>query len=99
MWSAPITQRVRTCSPDRLSVSLSFPAHRARAAGSYSCRGPARRPAERPLVGPVDLLRSLRRLCCKNKADLLKSAKKNRKGPLLTEQHPFKWRHFEAEIM
>jgi hypothetical protein len=37
-------------------------------------------------------------LCCKKEADLLKLAKRA-KGGFMTEQHPFKWRHFQADII
>jgi transposase-like protein len=40
----------------------------------------------------------LRWLCCKKEADLLKLAKRA-KGGFMTEQHPFKWRHFQADII
>src|SRR6266487_2232546 len=38
-------------------------------------------------------------LCCKEKADLLEWREKNKRGPLMTEQHPFKWRHFQSEVI
>src|SRR5450432_3708080 len=38
-------------------------------------------------------------LCCKKKADLLWLVKKKKRDPIMIEQHPFKWRHFEAEIL
>src|SRR5258708_2947009 len=38
-------------------------------------------------------------LCCKKKADLLGLWEKKKIGLRMTEQHPFKWRHFEAEII
>src|SRR5260370_38296675 len=41
----------------------------------------------------------MRGLCCKKKADLLEWTKKNRSGPLMTDQEPFKWRHFRADII
>ena len=37
-------------------------------------------------------------LCCKKKADLLKSGETSKRGPSMTEQNPFKWRHFQADI-
>src|SRR2546425_1352258 len=41
----------------------------------------------------------MRWLCCKKKADLLKWREKSKRGFTMAEQHPFKWRHFEAEII
>jgi IS6 family transposase len=38
-------------------------------------------------------------LCCKKKADLLWLVKKKKRDPIMIEQHPFKWRHFEAEVI
>src|SRR3981081_3326905 len=38
-------------------------------------------------------------LYCKKKADLLKSGKTSKRGPSMTEQNPFKWRHFPADII
>src|SRR5258708_9766649 len=38
-------------------------------------------------------------LCCKKKADLLGWRERRKRGSIMTEQHPFKWRHFEAEII
>jgi transposase-like protein len=38
-------------------------------------------------------------LCCKKKTDLVELAKTSERGPVMTKQHPFKWRHFEAEII
>src|SRR5712692_2158802 len=40
-----------------------------------------------------------RRLCCKKKADLLKSGETSNRGLVMTEQHPFKWRHFPSDII
>jgi transposase len=37
------------------------------------------------------------RLCCKKKANLVQLEEK--RGPVMAEQHPFKWRHFHAEII
>src|SRR5450432_4302902 len=38
-------------------------------------------------------------LCCKKKADLLWLVKKKKRDPIMIEQHPFKWRHVEAEVI
>src|SRR5450755_2479515 len=38
-------------------------------------------------------------LCCKKKADLLEWKEKNTRGSVMAEQHPFKWRHFQPEII
>jgi transposase, IS6 family len=40
-----------------------------------------------------------RGLCCKKKADPLQWAKTSKRGLIMTEQHPFKWRHFQADII
>ncbi len=42
-----------------------------------------------------------RRLCCKNAGGMVNSAvfKNSRGVPIMNQQHPFKWRHFEAEII
>jgi hypothetical protein len=40
------------------------------------------------------------RLCCKKEADLLKwTEKKKKEDPFMAESHPFKWRHFQSEII
>jgi IS6 family transposase len=41
------------------------------------------------------------RLCCKNAGGMVNSAafKKSRGVPFMNQQSPFKWRHFEAEII
>ncbi len=40
-------------------------------------------------------------LCCKNAGGMVNSAvfKNSRGVPLMSQQSPFKWRHFEAEII
>ena len=38
-------------------------------------------------------------LCCKKEAYLLNLRKMSTRGTLMTEQHPFRWRHFQAEII
>jgi hypothetical protein len=38
-------------------------------------------------------------LCCKEKADLVKWVEKRIRGLVMRDLHPFKWRHFEAEII
>jgi transposase, IS6 family len=38
-------------------------------------------------------------LCCKYKADLLQWREKSERGPSMSSQNPFRWRHFEAEII
>src|SRR6266849_10469442 len=41
------------------------------------------------------------RLCCKNAGDLVSSAsiQESRGVPFMNNQSPFKWRHFEADII
>ncbi len=41
------------------------------------------------------------RLCCKNDPAMVSSAlfKESRGVPFMKKQNPFKWRHFEAEII
>ena len=41
----------------------------------------------------------LQGLCCKNEADLVQLGEKRTRGPIMTEQHPFKWRHFQSDII
>src|ERR1700676_20288 len=38
-------------------------------------------------------------LCCEKKTDLLKSGETSKRGFDMTEHHPFKWRHFQADII
>jgi hypothetical protein len=38
-------------------------------------------------------------LCCKKSTDLLEWGEKSTRGRIMTEQHPFKRRHFQAEII
>src|SRR6266567_9320649 len=38
-------------------------------------------------------------LCCKNEANLLEWREKRTRGPVMVELHPFKWRHFQADII
>ena len=39
------------------------------------------------------------RLCCKKSTNLLELGEKSKRGPLMAEQHPFTWRHFQADII
>jgi transposase, IS6 family len=39
------------------------------------------------------------RLCCKKEADLLEWTETSKRGPVTTELHSFKWRHFQSEII
>jgi transposase, IS6 family len=38
-------------------------------------------------------------LCCKKETDLLQWREKSQRGSDMTEQYPFKWRHFQADII
>jgi hypothetical protein len=70
---------------------------RARPTTSAGRRRDAGRCAVAPGNGPP--VASLEWLCCKKKADLLEWKEKNTRGAVVTEQHPFKWRHFQPEII
>jgi RNA polymerase sigma-70 factor (ECF subfamily) len=39
------------------------------------------------------------RLCCKKETDLLEWGETSQRGSDMTEQTPFKWRHFQADII
>src|SRR6266567_1395304 len=38
-------------------------------------------------------------LCCKKEADLVQLGKSRTRRTVMTELHPFKWRHFQADII
>jgi hypothetical protein len=46
-------------------------------------------------VGPGEV----DQLCCKKETDLLEWKAKSQRGSEMTEQNPFKWRHFQADII
>src|SRR5689334_5598460 len=50
---------------------------------------------------PDTMCSSCARLCCKNDSTLVGSAvfKESRGVPFMNQQHPFKWRHFQSEII
>ncbi|GHO62888.1 hypothetical protein KSC_017800 [Ktedonobacter sp. SOSP1-52] len=39
------------------------------------------------------------RLCRKKSTDLLELGEKSKRGLIMVEQNPFKWRHFQADII
>ncbi len=48
--------------------------------------------------GEVGLL-DLRWLCCKKETDLVGWEEKNTSGSIMTEQHPFNWRHVQPDLI
>ncbi len=51
------------------------------------------------LIPQLSTFAHVRGLCCKKETDLLKLGEKRTRGLIMTEQHPFKWRHFQSDLI
>ena len=65
----------------------------------FSC--PSQRRLKPVLAFPFAIVASIQPegLCCKKKTDLLKWVEKRTRGFIMAELHPFKWRHFQSDII